>query len=182
MGRDTAAAPAAAWLAAAIVSGDAESIATLFDSSYTLNVPDILHASTHPDNDGDGRSAGPIPQVMIMKAGYYDNASSRRLRGLHELQRASRRHAVPDDGQHRTRHLHHARRAPRLLGLPVDVLRARTPSARRRPTTSSTGTCTSHGSSPRPTSTGSSSSWTTWTAASSRGRSSTSPSTWVPPR
>ena len=75
MGRDTAAAPAAAWLAAAIVSGDAESIATLFAPSYTLNVPDILHASTHPDNDGDGRSPGPIPQVMVMKAGYYDNAA-----------------------------------------------------------------------------------------------------------
>ena len=101
--RDTAASPAAAWLAAAIVSDDAGSIATLFDPSYTLNVPDILHASTNPDNDGDGRSAGPIPQVMVMKAGYYDNAARGGCRGLHELQRAPRRHAVPDDGQHRTR-------------------------------------------------------------------------------
>ncbi len=75
MGRDTAASPAAAWLAAAIVSGDTASISTLFDAAYTLDVPAILHAATNPDNDGDGRTAGPTPQVMIMKAGYYDNAS-----------------------------------------------------------------------------------------------------------
>jgi hypothetical protein len=74
-GTDTASSPAAAWLAAAIVSEDVESIGTLFDSSYALSVPAILHASTNPDNDGDGRSGGPVPQVLIKKAGYYDNPS-----------------------------------------------------------------------------------------------------------
>ncbi len=74
-GRDTAAAPAAAWLAAAIVSEDSTSISTLFDSSYTLNVPSILHCSTNPDNDGDGVVSGSVPQVLVESAGYYDNAS-----------------------------------------------------------------------------------------------------------
>ncbi len=74
-GRDTAAAPAAAWLAAAIVSNDTASITTLYSPSYTLNVPAILHCSTAPDNDGDGHSKGAVPQVLVKAAGYYDNAS-----------------------------------------------------------------------------------------------------------
>ena len=74
-GRDTAAAPAAAMLACAIVGEDAATIATLYDLSYKLNVPAIMHCSTNPDNDGDGRSQGAVPQVLIKAAGYYDNAS-----------------------------------------------------------------------------------------------------------
>lgn len=74
-GRDTAAAPASAWLACAIEGEDAASIATLYDPSYKLNVPAILHCSTAPDNDGDGRSQGAVPQVLVESAGYYDNAA-----------------------------------------------------------------------------------------------------------
>lgn len=73
-GRDAALAPAAAWMAAALVSDDAAGLAKLFDRSYTLNVPAMLHASCAPDNDGDARGTRPVPQVLVMAAGYYDNA------------------------------------------------------------------------------------------------------------
>jgi hypothetical protein len=73
MGSDTTLAPMAAWLAAAIVSDDAASITTLFSSSYTLNVPECLHRSCAPRNDGDGRDTRPVPQCLIKCKGYYDN-------------------------------------------------------------------------------------------------------------
>jgi len=72
-GRDTAAAPAVAWLAAAIVSDDAKSISTLYSATYRLNVPEIMHCSCNPDNDGDSRTTTHVPQVLIKAAGYYDN-------------------------------------------------------------------------------------------------------------
>jgi Alginate lyase len=74
-GRDTAAAPAAAWLACAVVGEDPASISTLYNQSYTLNVPAILHCASAPDNEGDGRSQGAAPQVLVKAAGYYDNSS-----------------------------------------------------------------------------------------------------------
>ena len=72
-GRDTAAAPAAAWLASAIVVGDTSSLDLLFDPAYKLSVGRILHGSCAPDNDGDGAGTGTVPQVLIKAAGYYDN-------------------------------------------------------------------------------------------------------------
>jgi hypothetical protein len=72
-GRDTAAAPAAAWLACAIVAGDTASLDKLFDPAYKLSVPRILHGSCAPDNDGDGAGTVDVPQVLIKAAGYYDN-------------------------------------------------------------------------------------------------------------
>jgi hypothetical protein len=74
-GRDTAAAPASAWLACAIVSGDTGSLSTLYSPTYKLSVPAILHAATAPDNDGDGTGTGAVPQVQVQAAGYYDNSS-----------------------------------------------------------------------------------------------------------
>jgi len=74
MGADTTLAPMAAWLAAAIVSDDATSLTTLYSSTYTLNVPECLHRSCAPRNDGDGRDTARVPQCLIKSKGYYDNA------------------------------------------------------------------------------------------------------------
>ncbi len=74
-GCDHAASPAVAWLACAIVTADTTQINTLFSSSYRLSVPRILHSSTNPDNDGDGKTTAKVPQVLIFTSGYYDNAS-----------------------------------------------------------------------------------------------------------
>jgi hypothetical protein len=73
MGGDTTLAPLSAWLAAAIVSDDTTSLATLFSSTYKLNVPECLHRSCAPRNDGDGRATKPVPQCLIKSKGYYDN-------------------------------------------------------------------------------------------------------------
>jgi hypothetical protein len=72
-GRDTAAAPAAAWLACAIVSDDTLGLDKLFDPAYKLSVPRILHSSCAPDNEGDAAGTTDVPQVLIKAAGYYDN-------------------------------------------------------------------------------------------------------------
>lgn len=73
MGGDTTLAPMAAWLAAAIVSDDSTSLTTLFSSTYALNVPECLHRSCAPRNDGDGRDTVRVPQCLIKCKGYYDN-------------------------------------------------------------------------------------------------------------
>ncbi len=74
MGSDATLAPMAAWLAAAIVSDDSASITTLFSSTYKLNVPECLHRSSAPRNDGDGRGTARVPEALIKSKGYYDNA------------------------------------------------------------------------------------------------------------
>jgi hypothetical protein len=73
MGGDTTLATMTAWLGAAIVSDDTTSLATLFSSTYKLNVPECLHRSCAPRNDGDGRATTPVPQCLIKSKGYYDN-------------------------------------------------------------------------------------------------------------
>ena len=65
VGRDTSACPAAAWLAAALVSNYTAHLNLLYSSSYTLSIPKIIDAATNPDNDGDNRGTRPVPQVQV---------------------------------------------------------------------------------------------------------------------
>jgi hypothetical protein len=65
MGRDTAICPEIAWLACALASRYAQHIDLLFNPSYLLSVPAVLHAACAPDNEGDGRGTVPAPQVQV---------------------------------------------------------------------------------------------------------------------
>jgi hypothetical protein len=65
VGRDTSSCTAAAWLAAAIVSGYQAHLDYLYNPAYVLSIPAIMHYSSAPDNDGDGRATRPVPQVQV---------------------------------------------------------------------------------------------------------------------
>ena len=62
-----------AQLACAIEGGDTAVIDHLYDSSYTFNVPQVIHIGSCPHNSGDGQGTDPVPQVNIFKPGSADN-------------------------------------------------------------------------------------------------------------
>jgi hypothetical protein len=61
-----------AQLACAIEGGNTARIAAMYSSSYTFNVPQVIHVGSCPHNSGDGTMVN-VPQVNIFKPGSGDN-------------------------------------------------------------------------------------------------------------
>ena len=60
-------------LAAAVEGHNTTIVTKLFDPSWRLAVPNIIHAASAPRNSGDNAGTKPVPQVQIFKQGSGDN-------------------------------------------------------------------------------------------------------------